>query len=153
MSARCLQVEQAAETLGLAITIIEMPQSTRTAQEAADACSCKLGQIVKSLVFERADNHELVLLLIAGDSMADLSLAAGVVGSELVKADAKKVREYTGYAIGGVAPIGHLNAMPVYMDAALLEYDIVWAAAGTPNTVFSIAPEQLKSAVAAKILP
>lgn len=146
------RVREAGEALGLAIEIVTMPASTRTAEEAAAACGCAVGQIVKSLIFQRHDNHHLALLLIAGDNRADMDLAAKVIGTTLDRADPKKVRAETGFAIGGVAPIGHLCAMEVYMDPALLAHETVWAAAGAPNAVFAVAPDALKSATKAQIL-
>jgi prolyl-tRNA editing enzyme YbaK/EbsC (Cys-tRNA(Pro) deacylase) len=142
-----------AEALSLDIEIRVMPQSTRTAQEAAEACECEVGQIIKSLIFERKDNEALVLLLIAGHNQADLEAIARTIGSELQRADPRKVRAETGFAIGGVAPIGHKCPMPVYMDPALLDYDLVWAAAGSPQAVFSVEPHALQKAVNAAVLP
>ncbi len=142
-----------AEALSLEIEVRVMPQSTRTAQEAAEACECEVGQIIKSLIFERKDSEALVLLLIAGHNQADLSAIAKTIGSELQRADPRKVRAETGFAIGGVAPIGHKCPMPVYMDPALLNYDLVWAAAGSPQAVFSVEPHALQQAVNAVILP
>lgn len=104
-------------------------------------------------MFERSDRASLVLLLVAGDHQADLSLASRVIGADLVRADPKRVRHETGFAIGGVAPLGHLVSLPVYMDGALLEHDIVWAAAGAPNAVFSVSPRALLAATTAVVLP
>ncbi|WP_319530597.1 YbaK/EbsC family protein [uncultured Cohaesibacter sp.] len=146
------RVDAAAKALGLDVDILVMPESTRTAEDAAAACSCEVAQIVKSLIFERHDNQQLVLLLIAGHNRADLDLAAKVIGSSLDRADAKKVRAETGFAIGGVAPIGHLCEMAVYMDPDLLTFDVVWAAAGAPNAVFKVAPQQLFEATGAVLL-
>ncbi|MDD7910931.1 YbaK/EbsC family protein [Pseudovibrio exalbescens] len=146
------RVAEAAEATGLEITILTMPDSTRTAEEAANACKCEVGQIVKSLIFQREDTEEFVLLLVAGDRQADLEAAATVVGGPLTRADAKRVRKETGFAIGGVAPIGHMCPVAVYMDPALLNHEIVWAAAGAPNAVFSVCPAKLKAAVGAAVL-
>ena len=143
------RVMQAASAASLDIEIRIMPESTRTAEEAARACGCSVGQIVKSLVFQRVDTGALVLLLIAGDRMADLAAIAPQVGAELVRADPKRVRRETGFAIGGVAPIGHLTALPVFMDASLLGHDTVWAAAGAPNAVFRVDPKRLCTAASA----
>lgn len=145
-------MREAGETLGLGIEIVTMPASTRTAEDAAAACECEVAQIVKSLIFERHDNQHLVLLLIAGHNRADMDLAARVIGSTLDRADPKKVRSETGFAIGGVAPIGHLCPMEVYMDPDLLGFDIVWAAAGAPNAVFSTTPQKLFEATGAILL-
>ena len=146
------RVLQAASAAGLNIEFRVMPESTRTAEEAALACGCSVGQIVKSLVFQRVDTSALVLLLIAGDRMADLPAVAREVGAELVRADPKRVRRETGFAIGGVAPIGHLATLPVFMDAALLGHESVWAAAGAPNSVFRVDPKQLCEAASATVL-
>jgi prolyl-tRNA editing enzyme YbaK/EbsC (Cys-tRNA(Pro) deacylase) len=146
------RVRAAADALDLDITIEVMPASTRTAQDAAKACGCDVSQIVKSLIFERHDDHSLVLLLIAGNNRADLKLAARVIGSRLDQADANLVRTETGFAIGGVAPIGHLCELPVYMDPDLMAHDIVWAAAGAPNAVFAVDPTRLLDATGAALL-
>lgn len=136
--------------LGLEAEIQTMPASTRTAQDAASACGCKVAQIVKSLIFERHDDQSLVLLLIAGHNQADMALASDLLGTPLDRADPKKVRNETGFAIGGVAPLGHLCAIPVYMDPDLLQFDQVWAAAGAPNAVFPVDPKRLLEAIGAR---
>ena len=146
------RVREAGEALGLDIEIVTMPDSTRTAEEAAAACGCEVAQIVKSLIFERHDNQHLVLLLIAGHNRADMDLAARVIGSTLDRADPKKVRSETGFAIGGVAPIGHLCEMEVYMDPDLLGFETIWAAAGAPNAVFQSNPDVLFKATGACLL-
>lgn len=146
------RVAEAAAAVGLNITITLMPESTRTAEEAAKACKCTVGQIVKSLIFQREDTEELVLLLIAGNRQADLEAAAQIVGGPLTRADARHVRKVTGFAIGGVAPLGHLSPIPVYMDASLLTHDLVWAAAGAPNAVFAVNPQALKEAISAHVM-
>lgn len=146
------RVARAAATAGLNIEICWLPQSARTAEEAARACACSVSQIVKSLVFERVDTRTLVLLLIAGDRMADLEMTAQVVGAQLTRADPKRVRTETGFAIGGVAPIGHLTALPVFMDASLLAHAMVWAAAGAPTAVFQVDPSRLRDVTAATLL-
>ena len=143
------RVKQAAQELGLAIEVITMPESTRTAAEAAEACKCAVGQIMKSLIFAREDTGDLVLLLIAGDRLADMDLAADTIGANLTRADAKQVRQVTGFAIGGVAPIGHLADLAVYMDSHLMKHATVWAAAGAPNTIFAVDPVVLQSTIGA----
>lgn len=153
MSAKSTQrVENAAAEAGLQITVLAMPESTRTAEEAARACGCETAQIVKSLIFERVNDGTLVLLLIPGDLQADLKAAAADIGCDVTRADPKKIRAETGFAIGGVAPIGHLKPLPVFMHPALLAWPSVWAAAGSPHHVFSVDPEHLKKAVGAAVL-
>ena len=139
------RVARAAELLGLDITIKEMDQPTRTAQEAADACGCEVGQIVKSLIFERSDTHELVLVLVSGANNADMQKLKNHFGIDLVRADPRKIRDVTGFAIGGVAPIGHLADLETVIDEDLMKFDSVWAAAGKPNAVFNVDTVELAS--------
>ncbi len=143
------RVRQQAELLGLSIDILELPQSTRTADEAATACKCEVGQIVKSMIFERSDNGTLVLILVSGAHNADMAHLKDYFGCKLQRADPKKIREETGFAIGGISPLGHLNPIPTFVDKTLLSFEIVWAAAGKPNAVFSVAPTLLVQAIGA----
>ena len=136
--------------LGLAIEIRRMDASTRTAADAAAACGCDVAQIVKSLVFASGDG--LVLLLVSGAHDADLAAVGSRTGHTLTRCDARRVRAETGFAIGGVAPIGHLTQLPVIMDEALLSHDVVWCAAGRPDSVFSVAPAALKDALGARVV-
>jgi prolyl-tRNA editing enzyme YbaK/EbsC (Cys-tRNA(Pro) deacylase) len=118
------------------------PEATRTAAEAAAAIGCELSQICKSLVF--AADGVPVLVLTDGASRVDVGRVRGALGAgEVTRADAGAVRETTGYAIGGVPPFGHRTRTRVLADRSLLAHDVVWAAAGTPYTVFPIEPEAL----------
>ena len=146
------RVASAARDAGLAIKIVEMAQSTRTAQEAADAAGCDVAQIVKSLVFERADDKTLVLVLVSGVHNADMKRLAQHFGCTLDRADPRKVRDVTGFAIGGVSPIGHLSPLPVAMDETLLDHKTVWAAAGKPTAVFECDPRQLAEVCGAFVI-
>ncbi|KAA1178530.1 YbaK/EbsC family protein [Rhizobium tropici] len=146
------RVELAARNLGLDISIKRMEQSTRTAEEAAKAVGCAVGQIVKSLVFVNADTHELTLLLVSGSHNADTAYIATAYGVRLKRADIDRVRDETGFAIGGVAPIGHLVDLPVFMDESLLAYDQVWSAAGRPDSIFACDPKLLAEKIAAKAI-
>ena len=137
------RVLEAAEQANIAIQVRTMPDSTRTAQDAAKACGCGVAQIVKSLVFQGAQSGDLKLFLVSGANQLDLGKAAALAGEPLVKADGRTVRDKTGFAIGGVVPIGHLQPLPTWIDEALLGYPTVWAAAGAPNAVFEITPEAL----------
>ena len=145
------RVQDAAVDLGLEIKVVRMDQSTRTAQEAADACGCSVGQIVKSLIFEEATDGTLVLVLVSGINNADLKLLRDLHGLHLQRCDTRKVRNVTGFAIGGVAPIGHLTPIRTFMDEDLLKYDVVWAAAGRPDSVFSVEPGALAMAAVAQV--
>ena len=133
--------EVAAAALGLDIDVQRFPQGTRTAVEAAAAVGCELGQIVKSLVFEC--DGEPVLALTSGAKRVDTAALGRVLGGFIERADANTVRDATGYAIGGTPPCGHTRPLRTVVDATLLEYDHVWAAAGTPETVFEISSTAL----------
>lgn len=146
------RVADRAAALGLDITLLTMDQSTRTAEDAARACGCAVDQIIKSLVFENAATGALVLLLVSGRHNADLDHLAQAHGLDLKRCDGRRVRDETGFAIGGVAPIGHLTPIPVYMDATLLAFDVVWAAAGRPDSVFSADPKALAAATNAIVI-
>lgn len=143
------RVIAAADAMGLAIEIQIMDKSTRTAADAARACGCDVGQIVKSLIFENTETGTLHLLLVSGRHNADLSFIADTYSLVLKRCDGRRVRNETGFAIGGVAPIGHLAPIPVSMDEALLVYDVVWAAAGRPDSIFSVEPKALANATGA----
>lgn len=131
----------AAAELGLDIDVQRFPQGTRTAVEAAAAVGCELGQIVKSLVFEC--DGEPVLALTSGAKRVDTAALGRVLGGSVQRADANTVRDATGYAIGGTPPFGHTRPLRTVVDATLLEYDHLWAAAGTPETVFEISSADL----------
>ncbi|MBK9082263.1 MAG: YbaK/EbsC family protein [Rhizobiales bacterium] len=146
------RVAEAARAAGLPIAIRVMAQSTRTAQEAAAACGCDVAQIVKSLLFRGADSGRPYLLLVSGANRVDEARAAATIGEALTRPDARFVRETTGYAIGGVPPLGHAAPLAVYMDEALLGFDTVWAAAGTPLAVFAAAPRALLAATGARTM-
>jgi len=146
------RVARAAHLLGLDIEPQIMPDTTRTAEDAAKACGCEVGQIVKSLIFEREDNQALVLVLVSGAKNADLKKLKTHFGTKLNRANPRKIRDETGFAIGGVAPIGHLIDLETVMDEYLLQYQTVWAAAGRPNSVFRIAPQTLKTAITCSVI-
>jgi prolyl-tRNA editing enzyme YbaK/EbsC (Cys-tRNA(Pro) deacylase) len=125
-----------------AVTVRAFPEGTRTAVDAARAVGCELGQIVKSLVFVAGGRP--VVALVSGDNRLDPAKLGAVAGAPVVKADAETARTATGYAIGGVPPFGHATDLRVFMDADLLGYGVVWAAAGRPDSVFEIAPGLLR---------
>jgi len=133
---------------GLAVK--EFPQGTRTAADAARAVGCEVGQIVKSLVFVAAGMP--VVALVSGANRVDERRLGEVAGEPVVKADAETARSATGYSIGGVPPFGHLTEVPVFMDRDLLGYEMVWAAAGRPDSVFEIAPGRLRELSGASVV-
>lgn len=151
MSKSVKRVARAAGELGLSTEIVRMGQSTRTAEDAARACGCAVGQIVKSLIFKGRDTGDLILLLVSGASRVAMEKAALAVGQTLDRADANEVRARTGFAIGGVSPIGHLEAPLIWMDRELGQYDRIWAAAGAPDAVFQTTPEDLVRATKAVV--
>lgn len=145
------RVERAAADAGMAIEVKRMGQSTRTAQEAAVQCGCDVDQIVKSLVFQGQDSGRLGLFLLPGSARLDLDKAAALFGETLIRAEPRHVRDITGFAIGGVSPIGHRIDIPVVADRGLLRHEIVWAAAGAHDAVFSANPQSLIAAAKATV--
>jgi Cys-tRNA(Pro) deacylase len=136
------RVQAALRELGVEIEILELEASTRTAQQAADAIGTELGSIVKSLVF-LADGKPIVVL-VAGDRRADPARLKALSGARRVMiADADQVRQATGYAIGGVPPLGHKTPLPVWIDRSLGRFEIVYAAAGGPRSIFPIGYAEL----------
>ena len=138
------KVADAAQELGLTIEIKEFEQTTRSAQEAADAIGCELAQIVKSLCF--TVNDQPIMALVSGANQLDerkLAALCGVGRKKVQRASADAVKSATGFSIGGVPPFGHLMPMTIFVDGDLLQFETVWAAAGTPFTVFPIRPEDL----------
>jgi Cys-tRNA(Pro) deacylase len=133
--------EEALRSAGIQLDVKTFPAGTRTAEDAARAVGCEVGQIVKSLVFTAADGP--VVALVAGSNRVDLERLGAVAGAPVRKADAETVRSATGYAIGGVPPFGHSGKLPVFIDRDLLQHDVVWAAAGRPDAVFAIEPRRL----------
>ena len=146
------RVEAAAHALGLNVKVQTMSQSTRTAEEAAAACGCTVAQIVKSLVFRGKDSGRPYLLLVSGSNRVNEKAVARILGEALVRPDAQFVRDITGYAIGGIPPVGHASPIATYIDQDLLNYDVVWAAGGTPESVFSVIPAELRDKVGAVVI-
>ncbi len=149
MSKSLKRVARALEEAGLPDTIMEAGES-RTAEQAANACGCALDQIVKSIIFAGEESGAIRLFLTAGGNRICTAKASALAGEALGRADANLVRATTGFAIGGVSPLGHLSPSPIWMDPRLLEFDQVWAAAGTPRHVFSIDPQVLMKLINAQ---
>ena len=144
------RVLDAAAAAGLELELVEYPQGTRTAVAAAEAVGCEVGQIVKSLIFDL--DGEIVLALTSGSNRVDPEALAELAGADRCgRADADRVRQVTGFAIGGVPPFGHAQPLRAFFDRALAEHDVVWAAAGTPRHVFPIDPEVLRTVSGATI--
>ena len=144
LSPSAQKVQDVLRDLGFTLTVIEHAESTRTAQEAAERVGVRLGQIVKSLIFKGKATGKPILVLTSGANRVDEKRIEEYAGEKIERAEANFVREVTGYAIGGVPPIGHANPMETYLDEDLLQYDFIWAAAGTPNAVFELTPGDLQ---------
>ncbi|SKA35466.1 YbaK/EbsC family protein [Consotaella salsifontis] len=138
---------------GLDLDIIKTEATARSAEEAAQAVGVAVGQIVKSLVFKGRESGKPYLLLVSGSNRVNEKGVAARLGEKLVRPDADFVREATGFAIGGVSPFGASGALTTFMDEALLAFETVWAAAGTPFHVFPVAPRVLCEATGATLIP
>ncbi len=149
MSASTERVRAALVERGLDCEIIDTQQSARTAQEAADAVGARVGQIVKSLVF--LCDGVGVMALVSGANRLDVHKLGALAGGAISRADADAVRVATGFAIGGVAPLGSASPIRVFFDRDLLAFDEIWAAAGTPSTVFAVSPDELVRATDAVV--
>ncbi|MFC5064412.1 YbaK/EbsC family protein [Actinomycetospora atypica] len=142
----------ALELLGLEGRSRELPDSTRTAAEAGAALGCEVGQIVKSLVFRLPSTDSAVMVLASGSSRVDVAKLSALIGEPVEQASGAFVRERTGFAIGGVAPVGLVAPVRMYVDRGVLAFDRVWAAAGSPRTVFDATPDELLSATGAEVV-
>ena len=138
MSKSLKRVRAALDAAGIETQIAEMPDSTRTAAEAAQAVDCDIDQIAKSVIFRGTETDRVYLFVTAGGNRVDLEKAARVTGEALGPADAAFIRERTGFAIGGVAPLGHLEPPTAFFDPRLSEFSKIWAAAGTPRHMFPV---------------
>jgi Cys-tRNA(Pro) deacylase len=143
LSTSAQRVQEALTAQDIDLQVFELSASTRTAGDAAEAVGCDVGQIAKSLIFRVQDSGNPILIIVSGANRVNLKQAAFVVGESLSKADANFVRNHTGFAIGGVPPVGHISPLRTFIDRDLLQYPKIWAAAGTPNAVFALTPSQL----------
>ena len=146
MSKSINRVKQAALSAGIEIDVRRMGQSTRTAEEAANQCGCAVDQIVKSLIFQGKSSRKLYLFLVRGSKRLDLGKASAAAGEALERADVQTIRDVTGFAIGGVSPIGHLSPIASFADRGLTGFATVWAAAGAHDAVFEAEPAALLAA-------
>lgn len=143
---------KAAAGLGLTVELKEFSESTRTAEDAALACGCDVGQIVKSLVFQGKKSKKPYMLLVSGRNRVDQKGVGARIGEALDRPDGQYVRDLTGFAIGGIPPVGHDMPLKTYMDEDLLQYERIWAAAGSPNSVFPTEPKRLAVVARAEII-
>lgn len=143
LSNKAQRVQAALAEFGLDLVVMEFPESTRTAQEAAEAVGCQVGQIVKSLIFQRQPSGQAILIAASGSNRVNEKQIKVLLGEKILRADAEFVRQVSGYPIGGVPPLAHDQKIETIIDQDLLQYEQVWAAAGTPNAVFRLSPQQL----------
>ncbi len=143
LSQSAQKVQAALAAMGLPCQVVELPDSTRTAVEAAQAVGCELGQIVKSLIFMTAESRLPILVIASGVNRVNEARLAELVGEPIKKADAEFARASTGYVIGGIPPVGLANPIRTFIDEDLLAFHSVWAAAGTPHAVFELDPAAL----------
>ncbi|PRY21483.1 prolyl-tRNA editing enzyme YbaK/EbsC (Cys-tRNA(Pro) deacylase) [Aliiruegeria haliotis] len=151
MSKSLKRVRTVLESAGATFDLREMPDSTRTAQAAADAIGCTLDQIAKSIVVEGESSGTLSLFVTAGGNRVCTRAIAGLLGEPTHPADGARIRQVTGFAIGGVSPIGHKTPIRAWFDPRLNHFEQVWAAAGTPRHVFGIDPATLRDLAAAQL--
>lgn len=152
LSPSARRVQEALQGLGMTLHVVELPASTRTSAEAAQAVGCTVGQIAKSLVFRGAESGAPILVIASGANRVDEDKLAGLAGEAVAKADADFVRRHTGFVIGGVPPVGHSRPLRTFLDQDLLKFDEIWAAAGTPHAVFRLTPAELQRMTGAPVV-
>lgn len=152
LSKSAQNIQDVLSKIGIKTNVIELPASTRTADEAAKAIGCTIGQIIKSLVFRTKSTHRPILVLASGVNRVNEKAIAKSVGEDITKADADFTREKTGFAIGGIPPIGHKEKLETIIDQDLFQFDELWAAAGTPHAVFCIHSAELRNLIDGKII-
>jgi prolyl-tRNA editing enzyme YbaK/EbsC (Cys-tRNA(Pro) deacylase) len=146
------RVEEALRSKNISFQLMQLPTTTHTAQQAATALGCTIDQIVKSLIFKTKHTHKPILIVASGKNKVHEAVISQALGEEIIRADAEFVKEVTGFPIGGVAPIGHRQPLQTLIDKDLLTFDILWAAAGTPNTVFSFKAADLQAMTNGKVV-
>jgi prolyl-tRNA editing enzyme YbaK/EbsC (Cys-tRNA(Pro) deacylase) len=143
LSPSARRVQAALQGFGLTLEVVELPASARTSAEAAAAIGCAIGQIAKSLVFRGIESGRPILVIASGANRVDEARLSQIAGEPVAKGDADFVRQQTGFAIGGVPPVGHASRLDTYLDADLWQHTQIWAAAGTPHAVFRLVPDDL----------
>jgi len=145
------RVQAALDARGLKLRVREFPASTRTSEEAAAAVGCDVAQIAKSLVFRARDSGRPVLIVASGANRVDEKKVAALLGEKIERADPEFVRAKTGFAIGGIPPVGHAEPPVTLLDEDLFKLGVIWAAAGTPNAVFELTPEDLQALTGGRV--
>jgi len=147
--ARHRKARKVQEALGPDFTVLEFDQPTASAAQAAEAIGCSIGQIAKSLVFADAEGGP-VLVIASGASRVDEAKVGQILGTTIHRADADFVKRATGFSIGGVPPVGHPSQLTVVLDQTLQDFEEIWAAGGTPTSVFRLTPNQLSEITGGK---
>jgi len=143
LTASAHKVQAALDAYGLTLQVVELAQTTRSAKDAADAVGCQLGQIVKSLVFRTKTTQQPILVAASGPNRVNEAAVERHLPESIAMADADFVRTKTGFAIGGVPPVGHIQKLTIFIDEDLLQFSEIWAAAGNPRAVFKLTPQDL----------
>ncbi|HEY4386595.1 MAG TPA: YbaK/EbsC family protein [Ktedonobacteraceae bacterium] len=145
LSTSARKVQEALQAGGFSSAVVELPDSTRTAKEAAQAIGCQVAQIVKSLIFRGKESDSPLLVVASGSNRVNEQHLSDLAGEPIEKASAQFVRQHTGYAVGGVPPLAHNEPIRTFVDQDLLQYSEIWAAAGTPFAVFRLTPTELQT--------
>jgi len=153
LSPSARKVQEVLKALGFQNQILELQATTRTSAEAAQAVGCQVGQIAKSILFRGRHTDQPVLVIASGPNRINEKRIEELISEPLGKADADFVRQKTGFVIGGVPPVGHLEKMEIFIDEDLFRYEEIWAAAGTPNAVFKLTPSDLVKMTGGRIIP
>ncbi len=153
LSKSAQSVQDVLNKKGITAKVVELPASTRTAEDAAKTIGCTVAQIVKSLIFRTKHTNRPILVLASGPNRVNEKLITQAVGEEITKADADFTRDVTGFAIGGIPPVGHKQQIETFIDEDLLKLGELWAAAGTPNAVFSLDASNLENLTGGKVIP
>ena len=152
LSPSAQKVQDALHALGFTNQVIEFSRTTRSAAEAAQAVGCQVAQIVKSLIFKTQQTHEPILVVVSGANRVNEKKLSDLLQELIEKPDAEFVRQKTGYTIGGVAPVGFTEKLETFVDEGLLKFEEIWAAAGNPNAVFKLTPEELVKMTGGRIV-
>ena len=152
LSTSAQRVQTELKSRGMDCQVMEMSQTTRSAADAAKAVGCTVGQIAKSLVFKRMESERAVLVVTSGANRVDEKRLSEIASESIGMADPDFVRDQTGFAIGGVPPLGHTRPLEVFIDEDLMQFSEIWAAAGTPRAVFKLTPDQLLQITDGKVI-
>jgi prolyl-tRNA editing enzyme YbaK/EbsC (Cys-tRNA(Pro) deacylase) len=150
LSASAQKVQESLRGLGMNCQVVELPGSTRTAADAASAVGCRVEQIAKSIIFQGKTSGKPVMVIASGSNRVNEKRLRDLISEPVKKADADFVRLHTGFAIGGVPPVGHANPIDIFIDQELMDYAEIWAAAGTPHAVFKLTPQELAAMTGGK---